>query len=104
MADETRKLLRDILDRVDSGFREAHERVAALEEKTAAAHGGVRMTLAAIDGLQKTVDTVANGMIQLSAQVSQLRDGVASQVRHEVEKSLDDRRTISELPGPDPKE
>lgn len=94
--DDPIQLLRDLLDRVEGGFAALGSRVNGLERRVDEAHGGVKMTLAGLEGIQHKVDTMANGVVQLSTQISQLRAGVAEQVAHEVSKNLDGKRTIEE--------
>lgn len=99
MADEeTKALIRDVLTAVENGFRENGERLAALEARVDEAHAGVRMALAGIEGVQQKVDTLADGVLQLSAQISEVRAGVADQVRLEVEKQADGERSFASLP------
>ncbi len=43
------------------------------------------------------VNSVAAAMVTLSAAVSSLREGVASQITHEVQKALDVQRPIADL-------
>lgn len=102
--DDPIALLREVLARVDSGFRDAAASSAKLEKRVDEAHAGVAMSLQGISALQESVDRtastardLANGLVMISTQLSQLREGVASQVRHEVLKSRDDESSIADL-------
>jgi len=103
-SDETNQLIRDLIERVDAGFRANGANVEAIAKVANEAHAGVTMALAGIESIgealaQQAVVTrdLSNGLVNISTQISQLRDGVASQVRHEVLKSLDGTRSIEVL-------
>lgn len=96
--DETQRLLVDVLAAVEAGFRDTNRTIGEVKAIAEQARGGVIILDEGLRAIQQTVDTMANGILQLSAQVSQLRAGVADQVRLEVEKQGDDRQSFTHLP------
>lgn len=96
--DDPVSLLRDVLAAVETGFKETSLTIGEVKAVAEQAHGGVVILSDGLRAIQHTVDTMADGILQLSAQIAQVRAGVADQVRLEVEKRTDDERPFASLP------